>query len=249
MNKILGDYADDLGFSSLEVSQRGGDGGAATPDLAKLDRKRFVTASETTGGRFNEARIKKMTGRDPVTCRFLHQNEFTYIPEFKLWLSVNKLPRVADDCEAFWSRPHRIPFLQCYAGRERLDLKDALLAEGPGILAWLVRGCVEWQATGLTPPPAIVEALTAYRRSQEPLAEFYREECTEGPGEEVPAADLLGRYRGWCDEKRLVKRLGRNQFYVEVRRRFAIEETPRTHIAVVMGLGLVGESDSQETIA
>ena len=70
LRSALGDYADDLPFASLEKNARG----AISNDMAKLPGKRFVTASETEGGvRLNEPRLKQLTGRDPVTCRFLHR--------------------------------------------------------------------------------------------------------------------------------------------------------------------------------
>ena len=153
---VLGDYSCDLGFSSLEAKR---EESGATPDLAKLVRKRFVTASEASGARFNESRLKKMTGRDPITCRFLHENEFTYLPEFKLWLGVNHLPKVHDDSIGFWSRPHRVPFLQCYLGREDKTLKDTLKEEAPGILAWLVRGARLWIEDGLLAPGCVTRAV------------------------------------------------------------------------------------------
>ena len=75
LRSALGDYADDLPFASLEKNARG----AISNDMAKLPGKRFVTASETEGGvRLNEPRLKQLTGRDPVTCRFLHREFFTY---------------------------------------------------------------------------------------------------------------------------------------------------------------------------
>ena len=70
---VLGDYAENLGFSSLEWQHNRGGAGSATPDLAKLLHKRFVTASETNkGATFNAARIKALTGRDPITARELY---------------------------------------------------------------------------------------------------------------------------------------------------------------------------------
>jgi putative DNA primase/helicase len=220
--KVLADYADDLGFHSLEAKKHGES--ETSPDLAKLVRKRFVTASETAGGRFNEARIKRMTGRDPITARFLYQNEFAFIPEFKLWLSVNRPPRVTDD--GFWSRPHRIPFRTSFRGREDTTLKDRLLDEGPGILAWLVRGALAWRDAGfrLEPPPSVVAAVLEYRLSQAPLSEFYAARCVipdaNSAGVWTPTADLREAYIKWCEAERIRFPLGTKQFALELAKRF-----------------------------
>jgi putative DNA primase/helicase len=62
-------------------------------ELAKLRGARLVTAVETTAGRsWNEARIKQVTGRDPVDARFMRGDFFTYDPTFKLWVSGNHKP-------------------------------------------------------------------------------------------------------------------------------------------------------------
>ena len=243
--KVLGDYADDLGFHSLESKKYGES--ETSPDLAKLTRKRFVTASETAGGRFNEARVKRMTGRDPITARFLHHNEFTFIPEFKLWLSVNRLPRVVDD--AFWSRPHRIPFRTSFRGREDVTLKDRLLDEGPGILAWLVRGCIAWRDAGfrLDPPPSVVDAVREYRQSQEPLAAFYDARCVMAVTAWTPFADLREAYVRWCDAERVRYRVSAKQFAQELAKRFTgHRETIGSERRGYLGIGLAAGEEPRE---
>jgi len=246
--KIVGDYAADLGFASLEDKK---DQGGASPDLAKLVRKRFVTASETAGGRFNASRIKRMTGRDPITARFLYGQEFTYTPEFKLWLSVNRPPRVVDD--AFWSRPHRIPFRTSFRGREDATLKDRLLDEGPGILAWLVRGALAWRDAGfrLDPPPSVLAAVLEYRLSQAPLSEFYAARCVipdaNSAGVWTPTADLREAYIKWCEAERIRFTLGTKQFTLELGKRFtAHQETTGARRKGFRGIGLAASGEPRE---
>ena len=221
--RVLGDYAADLGFASLEDRK---EESGASPDLAKLMHRRFVTASETRGRRFNEARIKRMTGRDPITCRFLYGQEFTYLPEFKLWLSVNHLPKVRDD--AFWSRPHRIPFRTSFRGHEDTTLKDRLIDEGPGILAWLVAGALEWRGAGhaLQAPESVTAATREYRESQSPLAEFLDARCVIRASCFVAKDALREAYVRWCDAERVHFRLGPKRFGQEVLKRFPEAREP-----------------------
>jgi putative DNA primase/helicase len=234
----LGNYADNLGFKSLE-QRRGGGEPDTTPDLAKLVHKRFVTASETNGGRFNEARIKHVTGRDKITACFKYKDEFTYIPEFKLWLSMNVPLRVQD--EAFWTRPHRIPFRTSFRGREDVTLKDRLQKEREGILAWLVRGCLAWQKEGLNPPAVVTNAVEEYRLQQQPLAAFYEACCTtENPGAWTSYEDLRAAYVRWCEGEHNQYRLGSKRFARELRKRFkeARETTGRKRQGY-KGIGLL----------
>jgi hypothetical protein len=48
-------------------------------DLAGLRGARFVSATETEQGRrWNESKIKAITGGDDITARLMHQDFFTY---------------------------------------------------------------------------------------------------------------------------------------------------------------------------
>lgn len=203
---ILGDYTTNLSMRSLEASQNGATGSAASPDIAKLDGARFVTASETTGGRFNTALLKGLTGRDRISARHLHQDEFEFVPQLKLWLSLNEMPRVTDTSIGFWERPHLIPFNQCYKDNPDRTLKDRLLEEGEGILAWLVRGCLSWQHDGLGKPAKVEAAVKSYQTSQEPLAQFKEERLHEEANAQLPAGAAYEEYKAWADEARLYGR-------------------------------------------
>jgi putative DNA primase/helicase len=71
-----------------------------TTDLAMLRGARMVTASETESDRaWAEARLKRMTGGDPITARFMRQDNFTFDPQFKLTIIGNHKPtlRTVDD--------------------------------------------------------------------------------------------------------------------------------------------------------
>jgi len=201
----LGDYSYSSPFSTFELFQR-----TSIPnDLAALESKRFVTSSETNDStRLNEARIKAISGGDPITARYLHAEFFTFNPHLKLWLFVNHKPRVVDDSHGFWRRVRLIPFAKQFTGEaDDKRLGDKLRAEAPGILAWLVRGCLEWQKRGLNPVPAVVLAATQdYREESDLVASFIRERCFEHPGATVKASVFYRAYRGWATEQGLQER-------------------------------------------
>jgi putative DNA primase/helicase len=191
---ILGDYAYNMPFTTIESQQR-----AAIPnDLAALVGRRLVVASETNDGtRLNEARIKALTGCDPITARFLHSEFFTFEPVAKFWLAVNHKPIVRDDSYGFWRRMRLVPFDRTFAIDGRLA--DTLAHEAPGILAWAVRGALAWQRDGLTAPAAVLTATEEYERDSDPLAAFFAEACRLDPDAETGANDLYKHYRGWAD--------------------------------------------------
>ena len=122
-------------------------------DVASLRGARLVTAQETEEGRrWAEAKIKNMTGGDPLRARFMRQDEFTFQPQFKLWIAGNHKPSLRSVDEAIRRRFHLIPFTVTIPREERIgDFEDRFISEWPAILRWLIDGCLQWQERGLRP--------------------------------------------------------------------------------------------------
>lgn len=196
MRAVLGEYAYNMPFSTVELKDR-----ASIPnDVAALADRRLVTASETNDGvRFNEARIKALTGCDPLTARFLHSEFFTFKPVAKFWLSANHKPRVSDDSFGFWRRVRLIPFTQQFRENADPHLEAKLLGELPGILNFFIRGCREWQRRGLKPPDCVTTATETYRQESDPLGQFIAERCTVAEGCSANATELYRAYKSWAE--------------------------------------------------
>src|SRR6478735_7420388 len=136
-------------------------------DLAMLHGARLVTASETEEGRaWAEARIKQITGGDRVTARFMRQDNFTYIPQFKLMIIGNHKPVLHSVDEAARRRFHIVPFM-IRPDTPDSELQSKLLTEAPAILQWMVDGCIDWQQHGLVQPDSVREATETYFDEQD----------------------------------------------------------------------------------
>ncbi len=229
---VLGpDYWDNLAVRSLIQRLHGDDD--IPVDLAKLVGKRYVTASEPNARvRLNEGRFKSFSGRDPVTARHFRQEEFTFIPAFKLWLSTNHKPTVSDTSDGFWRRVVFFPFEQSFKDRADLTLKDRLQQERDGIFARLVRGCLAWQRDGLAPPASMTAAVASYRDESRPLSDFLRDRCLVGDGE-VRASVLYADYVAWAGKEHA---LSQRRFGTLVRDQFHAVE--RHHLVFYVGLRL-----------
>lgn len=196
---VLGDYAHNVAFSTLELSARSG----IPHDLANLVGRRFISASETSElARLNEARIKALTGEDPLTARRLYESEFTFQPVGKFWLSVNHRPQVRDDSVGYWRRIREIPFTQCFRD-DQCDphLFATLQGEAAGILAWAVRGCLAWQREGLGPPEVVQQATAEYQRESDPVVGFLEDCCVQVPNAYTRSSALFQAYRTWAAEQ------------------------------------------------
>ncbi|MEX2245802.1 MAG: phage/plasmid primase, P4 family [Dehalococcoidia bacterium] len=195
LRALSGDYAYNAPFSLFEIHSRS----AIPNDLAALVGSRLVTSSETNEGtRLNEARVKALTGCDPITARFLHGEFFTFDPVGKYWLAVNHKPTVQDDSYGFWRRVRLIPFTREFSNDEADDgLTAALMAELPGILAWAVQGALTWRREGLGEAAAVRSATESYRVESDPLAQFLDECCVLGDDFLLPGSQAFKTYKAW----------------------------------------------------
>lgn len=193
---ILGTYAMSTPVETLMARKDPG----IPNDLARIKSARFVSATETErGSKLAEARIKAVTGGDRMTARFLHQEFFDFIPQCKLWFATNHRPEIASGGKAIWKRVRLLPFeVEIPEDEVDPDLKGKLLAEAPGILAWMVRGCLEWQRVGLKEPASIRKANRAYEEDEDVLGAFLEDRAIVEPNVWVSVADLYAAFQEWA---------------------------------------------------
>jgi P4 family phage/plasmid primase-like protien len=151
-------------------------------ELAMLRGARLVTASETEEGRaWAEAKIKAMTGGDPITARFMRQDNFTFRPQFKLTIAGNHAPSLRSVDDAMRRRFNIAPFILKPANPDRF-LEEKLRAEYPQILAWAIAGAREYLSSGLTRPAAVIAATNEYFSEQDVFGQWFQERCEERQG-------------------------------------------------------------------
>jgi putative DNA primase/helicase len=166
-------------------------------ELAMLRGARMVTASETEKGRaWAEARIKQMTGGDPITCRFMRQDDFTYIPQFKLTIIGNHKPELRTVDAAARRRFNIIPFDRKPKVIDR-ELENKLMGEAPGILRWMIDGCLDWQTNGLVRPQSVLDATNDYFADQDSLTRWIDQCCDCEPGNSYKTATATELYQSW----------------------------------------------------
>jgi putative DNA primase/helicase len=170
-------------------------------ELADLRGARLVSATETEEGRrWAESRIKMLTGGDRVRARFMRQDLFEFVPQLKLVISGNHKPGLRSVDEAIRRRFNLIPFTVTIPPEERdKDLGDKLKAEWPGILQWMVDGCLAWQREGLNPPEAVTAATAAYLEAQDSLAAWLDECCERDANAWERSQALFANWKAWAE--------------------------------------------------
>lgn len=192
LQHILGDYSKVSAMETFTASKYS----RHSTDEAMLKGARGVFASETEEGRaWAEAKIKQMTGGDPITARFMRQDNFTFTPQFKLMIIGNFAPSLQNVDAAMRRRFHVIPFSATPLRPDPMLEQRLKEMEGPQILGWAIRGCLEWQRTGLARPGAVANATEEYFREQDILGQWIEERCELGLGkwEEKALA-----FADWC---------------------------------------------------
>jgi putative DNA primase/helicase len=171
-------------------------------ERAALAGKRFASTVEVEDGRrFAEVLVKQLTGGDPITARRMREDFWTFMPTWKIFLAANHRPTIRGTDDAIWTRIHLVPFDVSFNGREDRDLPAKLQAERAGILAWLVRGAVEWHRRGLDPiPDAMRAAVESYRAEMDTIGAFLTDCCDLDPKFSENAGELFRRYELWAKE-------------------------------------------------
>lgn len=210
IQNILGNYAQTADFSTFTADKE--KKGDIRNDIARMKGARFIATSEASEGiRLAEATVKNLTGGDIITARFLHAENFDFLPTHKIWISVNHLPTIRATDKGIWSRIRLLPFDVSFSGREDMNLKADLMAELPGILSWAVQGCLEWQEVGLSEPEAVKRATQEYRADSDQIGRFLEECCfyighskqenqPSLPTVKARARNLYHRYRKWAED-------------------------------------------------
>ena len=100
-------------------------------------------------------------------------------------------------------------------------IAEKLKEEASGILAWMVRGCLEWQNKGLAPPQEVLASswFSGPENMTGDIDEFLEECCSHDPHQDCGADRMYNRYKAWADSKNL-RALSQQDFSKEMRTHF-----------------------------
>jgi len=180
-------------------------------ERADLYGKRFVACVEAEDGRrLAESLVKELTGGDRVRARRMREDFWEFSATHKIWLAANHKPVVRGTDHGIWRRIKLLPFTRLFwdadkgeSGPDELRMDktvpERLLAELPGILAWSIEGCRQWQQDGLREPDSVRAATGHYRDEMDLVGRFIADCCIVDADATVGATALFTRFKAWCD--------------------------------------------------
>lgn len=199
MDMMGGDYAIMADKSLVVAKEREGH---STERMDLFGRRLAVVQETDEGQKFAEAAVKQLTGGDVIRGRRMREDTWEYRPTHKILLVTNHKPRVRATDHAFWRRVKLIHFgVTIPDDMQDKKLPAKLRAEHAGILAWAVRGCLDWQSQGLGEPEAVRLATANYRAVEDVIGQFVADCCIVRPAVKVKLSTLRERYEAWCKER------------------------------------------------
>ncbi|ASR85472.1 DNA primase/helicase [Mycobacterium phage Cain] len=246
---VLGDYAITAPANFLLAGRD-----RHETEIARLHGARMVVCSEINAeSKFDEAKVKVLTGGDILSGRYMRQDYFDFVPSHTLFLMGNHQPQVSAGGTSFWRRLRLIPFLHTVPPEQRNPNLAAELVseEGAAILAWVVAGARQIVADGLREPGSVLDATKEYSEQEDALGRFIGECCLLTPGASGGAkpALVLKAYQRWAmanGEDAMVSqiKLGR-----ELSARFGVRSVATHGSRVYAGLGLLPGWDLSNELA
>lgn len=254
---IMGDYAGSLPMETFAQTYFD----RPSYDLMMLRGKRLVRVSESEEGRrWNEARLKQLTGSDPIQARNPAQAWVTFEPVHKLVFEGNHKPLLQSVDVALAMRFRMVPFLRRIAEADKdTELRDKLKREWPAILRWCLDGLDRYLEDRRLPDCAKVRVETEeYLQGQDVIGAWLEDSCEVGqgmPGATVEQATMLWKqnvipaeeskilYRSWkkyCEE--VDEKPGSVKRFVQALLKLGFQRYRKARSRLILGLSVRGET-------
>lgn len=198
VQRLLGEYAITISPDVIMLRRHAG----IPNDIARLRGVRAAMMNETTqGSKFDEAKLKDLTGGDTLTARFLNHEFFDFRPTHRIIVRGNHKPSINGTDDGIWRRLRLVPFtVSIPAEQQDSGLIGKLCGELSGILNWALDGCEAWREDGALKPPAIItDAVKQYRSESDTLGIFVEENCTVRANSQVKSSIFYSRYREFTE--------------------------------------------------
>ncbi|MEZ4870419.1 MAG: phage/plasmid primase, P4 family [Caldilineaceae bacterium] len=205
--------------------------GSSNESMMALRGRRIAWASENEEGRqLDLAAMKDLSGGHVLVAIPKYGKEQQWKRTHTPIMLTNHLPRVFSQGLAEWDRIKLLSFPLSFVSepdptKPEQRQKDATLGERidaeelPGILNWLITGCLAWREHGLQPPQSVKTDTAMYKAGEDTIGLFIADQCVVADGQHCKPLELFGAYKLWIDDSEYGRPMGKKRFY------HAIEKT------------------------
>lgn len=173
--------------------------------MARFVGRRVVFLGELSrGATLNESLTKWITGGEPLVARRLHQDPFEVPNTASFFMLTNHLPRVPSGSDAIWRRITPLEFRQQF--RENPGFMERMRTDGrlhASALRWLLDGCRDYLADGLSIPRSVAEFRDLYREEEDHFDAWYEKRVRQDPQARTRTRVVQEDYAQWCKRQQI----------------------------------------------
>ena len=170
-------------------------------EIFRLRGVRLAIAAETRpDGKFNESRVKMLTGEQTLSARGMRQDFVDFPATHTIFVALNHPPQVKAGGDGFWRRIRKIDFrYQVPKHLRDPNLVNKILdEEGPQVLQWMIEGAQRVLQNGLSEPTSVELSTGIYRDEEDHIGAFMHDMCDVNPDAEFSNMELYSTYVAWC---------------------------------------------------
>jgi phage/plasmid primase, P4 family, C-terminal domain len=188
--------------------------------------------------------FKSITGEDRITAERKNRDPFSFVATARLVFSCNAIPKnLGDRSAAFYRRLVIVPFLPARPAAQRdPKLREAFVAETPGIFNWALAGLTRLIANDyrFSELPESAAALANYRIEGSSVLSFVADCCRVDPGVQSSSTQIYHAYSQYCQDSGL-RPVSQKRFGTELEGEYQGVKRDRdtvTRRTIYQGIGL-----------
>ena len=186
-------------------------GSAHQSDVVRLagDVRLVVMDEPKKNSTWDGQRIKQATGSEMIARGAHATTELSFVPRWQLIAECNSLPRAPSDDRGFRRRFKLYPWVVQFGVTPGVPdepvhkVKARLIAQGSGILNWMIEGALAWLNDGTVPEPEMARRASAsFWATSSALGEFIEQCCDlSDPEARSEATPLYQAFRQFCIDR------------------------------------------------
>jgi putative DNA primase/helicase len=213
---------------------------APTPDIARCYSKRYLRIAELPKDAPLKAEtIKKLTGGERWPVRTMYKGYFEFKPTAKPHMSGNDEPKFDGTDGGMRRRLVIVKWSVTLAEEKHRDFEEVvagIVAEGSGILNWLIAGALDFLNSGLMISEEVAATTAAHFAEMDPCGQFGDAHVRPDPGGPgVTARAMYEAYKAFCDANGMAK-MHETRFGRTMKKKFTRDDTKRVHVYVDVAL-------------